>query len=172
MHSLSKQHSRGNKPRHSQAVAKCLAGTKRIRSPVCPYPSLIWFNTQTLCPHHCIRGHVHILSQLLTCPRHWSPHFPSSPLCVNAHDHLVSHILSLSLNPFFIALVVIKCAMCTSIQVVCTPNPPLYALQSCQNHPHLPSLCSCRTLPLHYSLPLSLTWTLGITLGIAMSKGR
>jgi len=47
------------------------------------------------------------------------------PLCVNARHHLVSHIHSLLLDPLFIALVVIKCAMCTSIQVVCTPKPPL-----------------------------------------------
>src|SRR6267142_6055145 len=73
-------------------------------------------------------------------------------------NHFILHIPSLSLNPLFIALVVIKCAMCTSIQVVCTPKPPLCALQSCQNHLHSPSFhLPSAKINISYSILFNLT---------------
>ena len=84
-------------------------------------------------------GQVQYIPYLWACHRHQSPSLPFPPTHVNTHDHFILHIPSLSLNPLFIALVVIKCAMCTSIQVVCTPKPPCVpckaARTACAHHP-------------------------------------
>src|SRR6266850_2908298 len=72
---------------------------------------------------------------------------------------LILHIPSISLNPLFIALVVIKCVMCTSIQVVCTPKPPLCALKSCQNRLRSPSFRLRLVLQQCYAYGLLLTCT-------------
>src|SRR6267142_96900 len=86
--------------------------------------------TWTLCPHSCIRGCMQYIPYLRACHRCQSPSLPFPPL---VRMHVITlYFISLHFHSFlfFIALVVIKCAMCTSIQVVCTPKNPLCALQS------------------------------------------
>src|SRR6266850_1870404 len=130
--------SQGITERSNRGIAECLAGAKRICSRACPYPP-IPFPAHRLCAPAVVSGGKCNISLTYKHAIGINP-----PTCANAHNHFMLHISSLLLDPLFIALVVIKCAMCMSIQSVCTPEPSL--------------LCPAKLLepPMLATLPLAL----------------